>query len=127
MTNDKQQQKIGINPNPTMVALTETEELNADLTEARLQIATIKSERDQLASKITQLDIEIAHLKDAIGRQSKINDNLLDTFKELYAKHQDLYDQIITSNTALTITAGKLSESLVRSKFTIPQAEQQQT
>jgi|SRR5690242_6419289 len=83
-------------------------------------------ELDEERKKINKLDIEIASLKDGIAKQEQINKNLLEQFRELYGSYQQLYDQVISSNTALTITTGKLAESLVRYKFTIPQAEQQQ-
>ena len=123
MTNQNEPQKIGINPNPTYVPLTEAQDLSADLEEARQQITYLKSERDSLAGKINQLDIEVAHLKDERSRLEQQRDNLFQNFKDLYSLYQQLYDQVISSNTAVTITAGKLSEALVRCKFTIPQQE----
>lgn len=83
-------------------------------------------ELDDERLKINRLDIQVAHLTDDLAKQKQINDNLLKTFQELYNLNQQLYDQVVSSNTALTITTGKLAESLVRYKFTIPQQEQSQ-
>jgi len=83
-------------------------------------------EVDNERAKVNKLDIEIAHLKDEVAKQQQINQNLLKSFQELYTTYSQLYDQVITSNTALTITTGKLAESLVKYKFTIPQQEQPQ-
>lgn len=73
---------------------------------------------------VNRLDIEVARLKDELAKQHQINNNLLKTFQDLYSVYSQLYDQVISSNTALTITTGKLAESLVHYKFTIPQQEQ---
>lgn len=81
-------------------------------------------ELDEEREKIHRLDVTIASLKDEVGKQKQINENLLKTFQELYNLNQQLYDQVISSNTALTITTGKLAESLVRCKFILPQQEQ---
>jgi|SRR5215831_11113012 len=127
MTNEIQTekpQKIGINPNPTMVALTQAEDLTAHLEMARTQIETLKSERDSIAGTVNRLDRELAQQKDETAKQLLINENLFKTFQELYSMHSQLYDQLITSNTAITITAGKNAEALVKFKFTLPQQEQ---
>lgn len=84
-------------------------------------------ELDEEREKIHRLDVTIAHLKDELGKQQQANENLLKTFQELYNLNQQLYDQVISSNTALTITTGKLAESLVRYKFILPQQEQTNT
>jgi len=84
-------------------------------------------ELDDERAKITKLDIEIAKLKDDKAKLEQIKDNLFQTFQDLYNQYQQLYDQVVNSNTALTITTGKLAESLVKCKFTIPQAEQSRT
>lgn len=120
------EQKLGINPNPTMIALTETQELSADLNTARQQLQDQLKLTQEYSTKINSLDQEIAHLKDERAKLEQQRDNLFKTFQDLYKAHEDLYNQVITSNTALTITTGKLAESLVRCKFTIPQQEQQQ-
>lgn len=118
-------QKISINPNPTYISLTHEEELNADLEQSRIQIETLKQERDAIAGTVNRLDRELAQQKDETAKQQQINQALLKTFNDLLTMHSQLYDQMITSNTALTITAGKLAESLVKFKFTLPQQEQQ--
>lgn len=120
---NQQQQKIGINPNPTMQPLTHIEDLNADLEQARIQIETLKQERDSIANTVNRLDRDLAQQKDKTAEQERIAQTLLKSFNDLYSIYSQLYDQVITSNTALTITAGKLSEALVKYKFTIPQQE----
>lgn len=90
------------------------------------EIIKITGELDLEQTKINRLDIQIANLKDENAKLENIKENLLKSFQELYSLHQQLYDQVISSNTALTITAGKLAEVLVRTKFTIPQQEQPQ-
>ena len=129
MTNDsiitEKPQKLGINPNPTYISLTHEEELNADLEQARMQITTLKEERDAIAGTVNRLDRELASQKDETAKQEQINQALVKSFNDLYSMYQQLYDQVITSNTALAITTGKLAESLVKFKFTLPQQEQQ--
>lgn len=121
---EQQQQRIGINPNPAYVAQTHEEQLNADLEQARIQIETLKGENQAIAATVNRLDRELAQQKDETTKQQQVNQALVKTFNDLYSTYQQLYDQIITSNTALTITTGKLAESLVKHKFTIPQQEQ---
>lgn len=128
MTTTKQEQqkeqKITYNPNPTYQSLTETEGLNADLEQARIQIATIKSERDQLANKINELDISLAKQKDQLQAEQQKNENMLKQFEILYNMHESLLEQCLNTATAITITNGKLSEAIVKHKFTIPQSTQ---
>lgn len=117
-------QKITVNPNPTYISLTHEEELNADLEQARIQIEQLKQERDSIAGTVNRLDRELAQQKDKTAEQERISQSLLKSFNDLYSTYSKLYDQVITSNTALSITTGKLAESLVKYKFTIPQQEQ---
>ena len=119
--------RLTTNPNPTYVSLTKEEDLAADLEQARTQIATLKSERDDMAHKINSLDKEIAKLRDDNAKFEMTKQNLFRKFQDLYNAYQQLYDQVISSNTALTITSGKLAESLVRCKFILPQQEQSET
>lgn len=147
MTQTQQkEQKVTYNPNPTYQSLTETEALNADLEEARMQIATIKKERDTLANTLSErdkaidsmtqsseemrlmigkLDKEQAQLKDSYQSEQKKNENMFRSFEELYNKYLGLYEQISSTIAANSITTGKLAEALVRHKFTIPEAQQQ--
>ena len=81
-------------------------------------------ELDDERNKVNKLDIEVAHLKDELSRQRQVNEALVKTFNEIYSMYQQLYDQVINSNTALAITVGKNAESLVKFKFTLPQQEQ---
>jgi DNA-binding MltR family transcriptional regulator len=81
-------------------------------------------ELDDERNIVGRLDREVARLKDENVKQEQINQNLLKSFQDLYSIYSQLYDQVISSNTALTITTGKLAESLVRFKFIIPQQEQ---
>lgn len=119
------EQKVTYNPNPTYKSLSEAEELNADLEEARIQLATLKSERDQLANKVNQLDITLAKKQDDVQSEQKKNENMFHSFEELYNKYLGLYEQISSTIAANSITTGKLAEALVRHKFTIPEAQQQ--
>lgn len=119
------EQKVTYNPNPTYKSLSEAEELNADLEEARIQLATLKSERDQLANKVNQLDITLAKKQDDVQSEQKKNENMFKSFEELYNKYLGLYEQISSTIAANSITTGKLAEALVRHKFTIPEAQQQ--
>ena len=82
-------------------------------------------ELDDERNKVNKLDLEIARLKDEKGKLEQTNQNIIKSFQDLYNCYIQLYDQTTNSNAALTITAGKLSEALVKYKFTIPQAEQQ--
>lgn len=123
---ETKEQKITYNPNPTYQSLTETEGLNADLEQARIQIATIKKERDQLANKVNELDINIAKKQDQIQAEQKKNENMFQSFEELYNKYLGLYEQISSTIAANSITTGKLAEALVRHKFILPEATQQQ-
>lgn len=81
-------------------------------------------ELDDERTKINRLDIQVANLKDENAKLEQIKQSLLKSFQDLYSIYSQLYDQVISSNTALTITTGKLAESLVHYKFTIPQQEQ---
>lgn len=90
------------------------------------EIVKLTGELDLEQTKINRLDIQIANLKDENAKLDNIKENLLKSFQELYSLYQQLYEQVTSSNTALTITAGKLAEVLVRTKFTIPQQEQPQ-
>jgi len=117
---------VSVNPNPTMQALTETQDLNADLTLARTQLADQLALTKEYSSKINSLDQEIAHLKDDRAKLQNQQDVIFKSFQDLYKMYEELYNQVISSNTALTITSGKLAEALVRCKFTIPQQEQPQ-
>lgn len=119
------EQKVTYNPNPTYKSLSETEELNADLEQARIQLATLKSERDQLANKVNQLDITLARKQDEIQSEQKKNENMFHSFEELYNKYLGLYDTISSNIHANAISSGTLAQSLVRNKFTIPEAQQQ--
>lgn len=109
-----------------MIMKTEAQE-RIEYLEIHSQLDQAWKELDDERSKINKLDIEIAKLKDDNAKLEQIKQNLLQTFQDLYTQYQQLYDQVISSNTALTITAGKLSEALVRTKFTIPQQDKQQT
>jgi len=82
-------------------------------------------ELDDERTKVNKLDIEIAKLKDEKGKLEQTNQNIVKSFQDLYNNYIQLYDQVTNSNTALAITLGKLSESLVKYKFTIPQQGQQ--
>jgi chromosome segregation ATPase len=147
-SNQSQQQKVSTNPNPTMVELSDAQELNTDLEEARKQIkqlkqvvdtqATVIDQRDlaidsqsrtisDLSQRIGSLDKEVAQLKDDKGKAEMQRDSILETFNNLYGNYQQLYDQVINASTALSITSGKLAEALIKNKFTIPQAGQPNT
>ena len=80
----------------------------------------------EIAHTVGNLDREIARLKDENAKLEQTNQNIIKSFQDLYNCYIQLYDQITNSNAALTITAGKLSEALVKYKFTIPQQDQQQ-
>ena len=110
----------------SIVKLTEIESLQQDLNEARLQITTLKAQVDDTAGTVNLLDKEIAKLKDEKGKLEQQNDNMFKSFQDLYNTYLQLYDQVANTQTALTITGGKLAESLIKYKFTIPQQEQQQ-
>jgi chromosome segregation ATPase len=131
-----------------MVELSNEQELNSDLEEARKEIAMMKAQVSnaagiidqreftidsqsrsiaEMGEKITSLDKEVAQLKDDKGKLEMQRDSLLDTFNNLYTNYQQLYDQVINASTALSITSGKLAESLIKSKFTIPQTGQPNT
>jgi predicted nuclease with TOPRIM domain len=90
------------------------------------ELAQAWKELDDERNKINKLDVEIAKLKDDNGKLELTNQNIIKSFQDLYNSYTQLYDQVTNSNAALTITAGKLAESLVKCKFTIPQAENQQ-
>ena len=116
------QQKVTVNPNPTTVSLTEVQEQNADLEQARSQITTLKAERDTLAGKINELDKEVANLKDENGKIEQQKKNLLNNFQSLYTMHEQLVEQLLSTVTASTITTGKLSEALAKFRFQLPEA-----
>lgn len=78
-------------------------------------------EVDDERAKITKLEIEIAHLKDESALAKQQRDALLIQFQDLYNKHELLIEQCLNTSTALAITTGKLSEGLIKHKFTIPQ------
>ena len=84
-------------------------------------------ELDDERDKINKLDIEIAKLKDDKAKTDKINENLIQSFQDLYNQYIQLYDQVTNSNAAIVITSGKLAEALVKFKFIIPQSTNQQT
>ena len=121
----KQNSEININTNTETETEAETErEIYLD---NKMKLEEAWKEVDDERQKINRLDIEIANLKDVNTKLEQINQNILKSFQDLYSQYQQLYDQVVSSNTALSITTGKLAESLVRFKFTLPQAEQQQT
>ena len=105
----------------------EIEVYTSRIKDKNAEIIKITGELDLEQTKINRLDIQIANLKDENAKLENIKENLLKSFQELYTLYQQLYDQVTSSNTALTITAGKLAETLVRTKFTIPQQEQPQS
>jgi hypothetical protein len=94
--------------------------------EHRAELDQAWKDLDDERNKVNRLDIEIAKLKDDNGKLELTNQNIIKSFQDLYNSYTQLYDQVTNSNAALTITAGKLAESLVKCKFTIPQAENQQ-
>jgi SMC interacting uncharacterized protein involved in chromosome segregation len=94
--------------------------------EHRAELDQAWKDLDDERNKVNRLDIEIAKLKDDTGKLELTNQNIIKSFQDLYNSYTQLYDQVTNSNAALTITAGKLAESLVKCKFTIPQAENQQ-
>lgn len=97
-----------------------------DYLEHKVELEQAWKELDDERNRINKLDIEIARLKDEKGKLELTNQNIIKSFQDLYNQYIQLYDQVANSNTALAITLGKLSESLVKCKFTIPQAENQQ-
>ena len=109
----------------SIVEITEEESLRKDLDEARLQITVLKSQVDDTAGTVNLLDKEVAKLKDEKGKLEQQNQNMFNSFQELYNTYLQLYEQVANTQTALTITGGKLAESLIKYKFTIPQQEKQ--
>jgi len=122
MTNSKQEQKVTTNPNPTYKSLSEVEEANADLEEARKQIDTLIEERNSISATVSRLDKDVAKLQDLFQAEEEKNRRLLKQFEILYNMHEGLLEQCLSQVTATTITNGKLSESIVKFKFIIPQA-----
>lgn len=97
-----------------------------DLEQARIQIATLKTQVDSQADTINRLDKEVAALKDSNADMNRIKENMLASFQELYTNHKNLEEQVLNTITATSITNGKLTEALVKYKFIIPEANQQQ-
>lgn len=91
-----------------------------DYLEHKAELEQAWKELDEERKKVNKLDLEIAKLKDEKGKLEQTNQNIIQTFQDLYNQYIQLYDQVTNSNTALAITLGKLSESLVKCKFTIP-------
>jgi predicted nuclease with TOPRIM domain len=102
-----------------------TEIAREEYLEHKAELEQAWKELDDERNKVNKLDLEIAKLKDEKGKLEQTNQNIIKSFQDLYNTYIQLYDQVTNSNTALTITAGKLAEALVKCKFTIPQAEQQ--
>ena len=127
ITSAKKEQKQNSEINTNTETETETETEREIYLDNKMKLEEAWKEVDDERQKINRLDIEIANLKDVNTKLEQINQNILKSFQDLYSQYQQLYDQVVSSNTALSITTGKLAESLVRFKFTLPQAEQQQT
>jgi septal ring factor EnvC (AmiA/AmiB activator) len=122
MTSKQEQQKVTTNPNPTYKSLSDLDQANADLEEARSQINTLVEQRDTTSATIGRLDRDVARLQDALQAEEEKNRRLIKQFEILYNMHESLLEQCLNTTTANTITTGKLSESIVKFKFIIPQA-----
>jgi chromosome segregation ATPase len=132
MTSQKEQQQqkatvttITTNPNPTYKSLSDLENANADLEQARIQINSLIEERNSMSATIGRLDRDVAKLKDRIGELEQQQDGVLPQFQDLYNKHEGLLEVVAQNLFASNISTGRLAEALARFKFIIPEARQQ--
>ena len=79
-------------------------------------------EVDDLKNTIARLDRDIAKLKDDNGSLIQQRDGVVNSFQELYQKHDQLIQLVLNAIQATVITTGKLSEGVARYKFIIPEA-----
>jgi uncharacterized coiled-coil DUF342 family protein len=79
-------------------------------------------ELDNERSIVGRLDKQVAALTDKVASVEQQRDSLLQQFQELYNKHESMLEQCLNTATAITITNGKLSEAIVKHKFSLPQA-----
>ena len=91
------------------------------------KLDTAWKELDDERKKLNKLDIEVANLKDENAKLEQQKQHLLNNFQQLYEFHTKLEDQVLNSQTAITITLGKLAEAIVRNKFIIPESNKQES
>lgn len=91
------------------------------------EVLTMQAELDIERSKIVKLDQQIAQLKDEKAELEQANalliqqqKNIANNFQLLWNTHNSLLDDVVNTTLALTISAGKLSESSAKHRLTIP-------
>src|SRR4249919_4207748 len=122
MTSQKEQQhNITTNPNPTYKSLSDLEQANSDLEEARVQINTLIDERNSMSATVGRLDRDVAKQQDRIGELEQQRDAILSQFQDLYNKHEGLLDVVTQNIFASSMSTGRLVEAVTRFKFTLPE------
>ena len=120
----EQPSRITTNPNPAYKSLSDLEQANANLEEARVQINNLIDERNNMSGTVNRLDRDVARHQDKIGELEQQRDSIVSQFQDLYNKHEGLMEVVAQNIFASSLSTGRLAEAITRFKFTLPETSQ---